>query len=55
MKSLALRQVARRLGVSLAAVRSWQRQGLLHQVQCPFCTAMSVPAETVERMAGAAA
>lgn len=52
MTLLTMRQVARRLRVSLAAVRSWEQQGLLHPLQCPFCSRLSVPVDIVDRMAG---
>lgn len=51
---LTLRQVADFAGVSLAAVRAWQDDGLLPVVHCPACGHATVPVDAVAVLAGAA-
>lgn len=56
MTLLTMYRLAKRLGVSLAAVRAWQRDGLLHQVQCAFCLPdASRRPSAAKRLAGVAA
>ena len=40
---LTARQAAAEVGVSLAAVAAWQRDGLLPTVSCPACGRASIP------------
>lgn len=49
-----LRQVSDAAGVSLAAVRAWQAEGLLPTEHCPACGRATVPFDAVARLRTAA-
>lgn len=52
---LTLRQVADVAGVSLAAVRSWQAEGLLPTEHCPACGRATVSFDAAARLCTTAA